>query len=51
MILPNARLLTVEEAAHVPWIEAPEQVFGGIDTFLGGAWPDAAQRVESLIPT
>jgi pimeloyl-ACP methyl ester carboxylesterase len=47
-ILPDARLLTVENAAHVPWIEAPEQVFGGINTFLGGAWPDAAERVQSL---
>lgn len=32
--LPNARLLTVENAAHVPWIEAPELVFGAIRDFL-----------------
>jgi pimeloyl-ACP methyl ester carboxylesterase len=51
LILPNARLLTIENAAHVPWIEAPERVFGGIDTFLGGGWPEAAERVESLNPT
>ena len=51
LILPNARLLAVENAAHVPWIEAPEQVFGGIDTFLDGAWPEAAQMVKSLNPT
>jgi pimeloyl-ACP methyl ester carboxylesterase len=35
--LPNARLLTVDDAAHVPWIEAPELVFGSIKTFLDGA--------------
>jgi proline iminopeptidase len=37
--LPNARLVTVDNAAHVPWIENPDKVFGAIGTFLGGAWP------------
>ena len=32
--LPNARLLTVEHAAHYPWIEAPDEVFGAIETFV-----------------
>jgi len=41
-ILPNARLITVEDAAHVPWIEAPEKVFGSIETFLNGEWPEEA---------
>ncbi len=48
--LPNARLVTVEAAAHVPWIEAPEQVFGSIEAFLGGAWPAGAEKVTSLDP-
>jgi hypothetical protein len=48
--LPKARLLSVENAAHVPWIEAQEKVFGGIETFLDGAWPDAAELVETLDP-
>jgi pimeloyl-ACP methyl ester carboxylesterase len=48
--LPNARLVTVENAGHAPWIEAPERVFGAIGTFLGGQWPQAAQEVESLEP-
>ena len=46
--LPNARLLTVLGAAHVPWIEAPDLVFGSIDRFLDGRWPDAAEAVTSL---
>jgi pimeloyl-ACP methyl ester carboxylesterase len=50
MILPHARLVTVDNAAHVPWIEAPEAVFGAIKTFLNGAWPETAQKVESLTP-
>lgn len=33
--LPNARLVTIDNAAHVPWIEAPDVVFEAIDTFLG----------------
>jgi proline iminopeptidase len=48
MQLPNARLVTVENAAHAPCIEAPELVFGSITTFLDGAWPEAAKKVTSL---
>jgi proline iminopeptidase len=44
-MLPDARLLTVDDAAHAPWIEAPDLVFGAIDTFLDGRWPDAATRI------
>jgi pimeloyl-ACP methyl ester carboxylesterase len=50
LLLPNARLVTVEVAAHAPWIEAPERVFGSIRTFLDGAWPEAAEQVASLDP-
>jgi pimeloyl-ACP methyl ester carboxylesterase len=46
--LPDARLVTVENAAHAPWIEAPEQVFDSIKTFFDGAWPESARKVESL---
>jgi pimeloyl-ACP methyl ester carboxylesterase len=48
MILPNARLLTIQNVAHAPWIEAPEEVFRAIGTFLEGAWPKAAEKVKSL---
>jgi proline iminopeptidase len=43
--LPNARLLTIADAAHAPWVEAPEVVFGAIDRFLKGQWPQEALRV------
>lgn len=33
--LPNARLLTVENAAHYPWVESPDEVFGALEKFLG----------------
>lgn len=48
LVLPDARLVTVENAAHVPWIEAPEKVFGCIRTFLDGSWPEQAEVVEFL---
>ena len=39
-LLPNARLITTENAAHLPWIESSEVVFGAIKVFLDGDWPD-----------
>jgi len=40
-LLPNARLLTVDDAGHAPWIERPDLVFGAMRTFLDGSWPSA----------
>lgn len=48
MSLPNARLVTVENAAHAPWVEDPEKVFGAMETFLDGVWPPSARIVTSL---
>ena len=45
--LPNARLLTVAEGAHVPWIEAPNVVFNALQTFLAGAWPQDAEQLST----
>jgi pimeloyl-ACP methyl ester carboxylesterase len=47
MQLPNARLVTVENAAHAPWIEAPELVLNSIRTFLDGDWPEAARNMKT----
>src|SRR5262245_12145343 len=44
-ILPNARLLAVENAAHVPWIEAPDLVLGAMQTFLDGEWPANSEQI------
>ena len=48
MTLPNARLLTVEGAAHQVSLDAPEVVLTAIDDFLAGAWPKGAERVTRL---
>lgn len=42
-LLPHARLLTVPNAAHAPWIEAPDVVFDAVRTFFDGTWPKDAQ--------
>ena len=44
--LPNARLVSVENAGHMPWIEKPAEVRSAIGTFLAGDWPAAAERVD-----
>jgi pimeloyl-ACP methyl ester carboxylesterase len=44
--LPNARLLTVEGAAHAPWLERPA-IIAAIAEFLGGTWPQSAERLRS----
>ena len=44
MSLGNARLLTIEQGGHAPWIEAGEEVGSAVETFLDGAWPERATR-------
>jgi proline iminopeptidase len=48
MMLPNARLVSLENAGHAPWVENPELVFGAIREFLGGAWPEGAEKVTCI---
>lgn len=44
--LPNARLLTIPDAAHLPWLEKGEEVFQAVDIFLEGKWPDKAEKIN-----
>ncbi len=48
MTLPNARLLTVEGAAHQVTADAPEIVLPAIDGFVNGEWPAGAEQVKAL---
>jgi pimeloyl-ACP methyl ester carboxylesterase/ketosteroid isomerase-like protein len=50
MSLPDARLVTVEGAAHVSWADDPIAVFGSIREFLRGNWPLTAEKVTVLDP-
>ena len=49
--LPNARLLTLANAAHQSWVDEPEQVLGAIDMFLNGRWPEDAAVVRPEHPS
>ena len=44
--LPNARLVTVEGAAHQSWADDPATVFASIREFLRGQWPLGAEKVN-----
>jgi proline iminopeptidase len=45
-ILPNARLLTVRNAAHQSFVEYPEIVIPSIRSFIGGAWPQGSEKLD-----
>jgi len=48
MTLPNARLLTVEGAAHQVTADAPDIVIPAIEAFVDGKWPANAEQVRAL---
>jgi proline iminopeptidase len=48
LTLPNARLITVEGAAHQLTADAPEIVLPAIDRFVSGRWPEQAEKITSL---
>ena len=48
LTLPNARLITVERAAHQVVTDAPDVVLPAIEEFVAGRWPARAERVRSL---
>jgi len=50
MSLPDARLVTIDGAAHVSWADDPIAVFGSIREFLRGNWPLGAEKVTVLDP-
>lgn len=47
-LLPNSRLITIDRAAHMSWVEFPEIVFPSIDVFLNGQWPKEAESVRTI---
>lgn len=50
MMLPNARLVTIEGGAHASWADDPVRVFGSIREFLRGGWPRGAEKVGKIVP-
>ena len=49
MAWPDARLVTVAEGAHAPFVDDPS-VVDDLDRFLAGSWPERAERVRALDP-
>jgi pimeloyl-ACP methyl ester carboxylesterase len=45
--MPNARLLVMKDAGHIPQVEQPEMFFKAIETFLKGEWVPEAKKVQS----
>jgi proline iminopeptidase len=43
--LKNARLITLENAAHNSWADEPDKVVRAINQFLKGKWPAEARKV------
>jgi len=41
--LPDARLLVLPRADHLPWIEQPARFFEAADRFLQGDWPPGTE--------
>ena len=44
-LLPNGRLLTVQDAAHQAFAERPDAIRPAVAEFLRGSWPAAAEKV------
>lgn len=45
---PNARLLRVSNAGHVPQVERPDVFFPAVESFLAGKWPPGAETVNRV---
>jgi proline iminopeptidase len=45
--MPDARLLAIPNAGHLPFIEEPEIFSGAVETFLDGDWPDRAEIIKA----
>jgi proline iminopeptidase len=43
----DARLFSIDDSGHWPWLERPDVFFPAVDTFLAGRWPDEAVDVRA----
>lgn len=44
--LPNARLLIINDAGHIPHVEQPEVFFKAVETFLKGDFPPDSKQIN-----
>ena len=45
--MPNARLLVINGAGHIPQVEQPQIFFKAVETFLKGNFPADAKKVQT----
>lgn len=45
--MPNARLLLIKDAGHIPQVEQPEIFFKAVEAFLKGGFPADAKKVQT----
>jgi pimeloyl-ACP methyl ester carboxylesterase len=45
-LLPGARLITLDRAAHQAWVDEP-RVLSWVDAFLAGRWPPEAESLRA----
>jgi len=45
--LPNARLLLIPGAGHLPYADQPREFHRAVDSFLRGRWPDRARVIPA----
>jgi pimeloyl-ACP methyl ester carboxylesterase len=46
-LLPQGRLLRIDRAGHLPWVERPEVFFSAVEAFLQGRWPPGAEEIPA----
>jgi len=44
-ILPNARLLRIPDAGHLPFVEQPDIFYPAVEQFLNGEWPERSVEI------
>ena len=50
MALPSARLVTLENGGHAPWIEDQGRLFDSVTAFLDAPWPATAAGIQAPDP-
>ena len=44
--MPNARLMAIPEAGHLPFVEQPDTFYPAVDIFLKGEWPEKSESLK-----
>lgn len=45
--LPQGKILIINDAGHLPWLEKQESFYKAVDIFLSGNWPASAIKINN----